>query len=165
MVSGTIFVPDTIFQLVLELQARCGLRRGSIHLPLDREPGEKDRGAGGDDQGDPGNGGPVPFDGSARRLALGGAALRSHLRVALGLCARVGRMAGALALSLRSLQRVGEQPARCGPRRRGLVAACARGAPTQKAHERKFVGFLVFVVGRAGFEPATNGLKVRCSTS
>ncbi len=22
-----------------------------------------------------------------------------------------------------------------------------------------------FVVGRAGFEPATNGLKVRCSTS
>jgi hypothetical protein len=23
----------------------------------------------------------------------------------------------------------------------------------------------VFVVGRAGFEPATNGLKVRCSTS
>jgi len=24
---------------------------------------------------------------------------------------------------------------------------------------------LVFVVGRAGFEPATNGLKVRCSTS
>jgi hypothetical protein len=24
---------------------------------------------------------------------------------------------------------------------------------------------LNFVVGRAGFEPATNGLKVRCSTS
>ncbi len=24
---------------------------------------------------------------------------------------------------------------------------------------------VVFVVGRAGFEPATNGLKVRCSTS
>ena len=32
---------------------------------------------------------------------------------------------------------------------------------TQKAHEHQFVGFLVFVVGRAGFEPATNGLKVR----
>jgi hypothetical protein len=25
--------------------------------------------------------------------------------------------------------------------------------------------FFLFVVGRAGFEPATNGLKVRCSTS
>jgi hypothetical protein len=25
--------------------------------------------------------------------------------------------------------------------------------------------YCVFVVGRAGFEPATNGLKVRCSTS
>jgi hypothetical protein len=25
--------------------------------------------------------------------------------------------------------------------------------------------FLVFLVGRAGFEPATNGLKVRCSTN
>jgi len=24
---------------------------------------------------------------------------------------------------------------------------------------------LIFLVGRAGFEPATNGLKVRCSTS
>ncbi len=31
----------------------------------------------------------------------------------------------------------------------------------EKAHERKFVGFWLFVVGRAGFEPATNGLKVR----
>ena len=26
-------------------------------------------------------------------------------------------------------------------------------------------GFLFYLVGRAGFEPATNGLKVRCSTS
>jgi hypothetical protein len=25
--------------------------------------------------------------------------------------------------------------------------------------------YCIFVVGRAGFEPATNGLKVRCSTS
>ncbi len=26
-------------------------------------------------------------------------------------------------------------------------------------------GFCFVLVGRAGFEPATNGLKVRCSTS
>ena len=45
-----------------------------------------------------------------------------------------------------------------------------RGSAPQKkkAPERKFGGFLLyclFLVGRAGFEPATNGLKVRCSTS
>jgi hypothetical protein len=35
----------------------------------------------------------------------------------------------------------------------------------QKSQPRT-VGFSdLFVVGRAGFEPATNGLKVRCSTS
>jgi hypothetical protein len=28
-----------------------------------------------------------------------------------------------------------------------------------------FIAATKFVVGRAGFEPATNGLKVRCSTS
>ena len=28
-----------------------------------------------------------------------------------------------------------------------------------------FIATAKFVVGRAGFEPATNGLKVRCSTS
>jgi hypothetical protein len=28
-----------------------------------------------------------------------------------------------------------------------------------------FIAAAKFVVGRAGFEPATNGLKVRCSTS
>jgi hypothetical protein len=28
-----------------------------------------------------------------------------------------------------------------------------------------FSDYCAFVVGRAGFEPATNGLKVRCSTS
>ncbi len=27
------------------------------------------------------------------------------------------------------------------------------------------VGLMEWVVGRAGFEPATNGLKVRCSTN
>ena len=38
-------------------------------------------------------------------------------------------------------------------------------AKNKKAHEPKFVGFFKYLVGRAGFEPATNGLKVRCSTS
>jgi hypothetical protein len=31
---------------------------------------------------------------------------------------------------------------------------------TQKAHAPKCVGFLVILVGRAGLEPATNGLKI-----
>ena len=34
----------------------------------------------------------------------------------------------------------------------------------QKAN-RERLAFLKYLVGRAGFEPATNGLKVRCSTS
>jgi hypothetical protein len=39
-------------------------------------------------------------------------------------------------------------------------------AQNKKAHIAVSLMFIaVFVVGRAGFEPATNGLKVRCSTS
>jgi hypothetical protein len=32
-------------------------------------------------------------------------------------------------------------------------------------HSSLLFFYCEFVVGRAGFEPATNGLKVRCSTS
>ena len=34
-------------------------------------------------------------------------------------------------------------------------------AEMKKAHEPKFVGFFKYLAGSAGFEPATNGLKVR----
>ncbi len=35
----------------------------------------------------------------------------------------------------------------------------------QKAQLFSWAFYLVLGVGRAGFEPATNGLKVRCSTN
>jgi hypothetical protein len=34
-----------------------------------------------------------------------------------------------------------------------------------KKANRERLAYLKYLVGRAGFEPATNGLKVRCSTS
>jgi hypothetical protein len=58
-----------------------------------------------------------------------------------------------------------------GPRvREDDVALCipSENADAKKAYAPKRVSLICyceFVVGRAGFEPATNGLKVRCSTS
>jgi hypothetical protein len=49
------------------------------------------------------------------------------------------------------------------------IAQCSEIVPNVLSCQKKRPRFspksLVFVVGRAGFEPATNGLKVRCSTS
>jgi hypothetical protein len=50
-------------------------------------------------------------------------------------------------------------------RRRYGEEEIGEGDRNKKTHEFTFVGFLRILVGRAGFEPATNGLKVRCSTS
>ncbi len=45
----------------------------------------------------------------------------------------------------------------------GLKAVLA--AEKQKAQSEDWAKCLIYLVGRAGFEPATNGLKVRCSTN
>lgn len=51
------------------------------------------------------------------------------------------------------------------PDRSTLAAQTSRKKNRVMISHNPSGSFYLFVVGRAGFEPATNGLKVRCSTS
>src|SRR5690554_2214876 len=53
----------------------------------------------------------------------------------------------------------------CVRARGSLVSGLDRSPCPEKQNANPEVGVLVNLVGRAGVEPATNGLKVRCSTN